>query len=105
MSVIVTVGVNGDPERLEAVAAANAERIQGVMQRAIEHGLIGHRFYGADGGRIMAVDEWPDAESFEAFFEAVAEDVGFLMGEVGVTDAPEVTFWRKLETGDDYGWE
>ena len=104
MSVIVTVAVNGDPERFEAVAAANAERIQGIMQRAIDNGLIAHRFYGADG-RFMAIDEWPDAESFQTFFGSVGEDVGFLMGEVGVAGEPEVTFWRKLETGDDYGWD
>jgi hypothetical protein len=104
MSVIVTLGVNGDPARFEAVATANAERIQGVMQRAIENGLIGHRFYGA-GERIMAVDEWPDAESFQAFFGSVGDDVGFLLGEVGVTGEPEITVWRKLETGDDYGWD
>jgi hypothetical protein len=23
----------------------------------------------------------------------------------GVTSEPEVTFWRKLETGDDVGWD
>jgi hypothetical protein len=53
----------------------------------------------------MAVDEWPDAESFQAFFGSVGDDVGFLLGEVGVTGEPEITVWRKLETGDDYGWD
>jgi quinol monooxygenase YgiN len=105
MSVIVTIAVNADPDKFEAVAQANADRIKKVMGRAVDNGLIGHRFYGADGGRIVAIDEWPDAESFQAFFGSVGEDVGFLMGEVGASSEPEVTFWRKLDTGDDHGWD
>ncbi len=27
-----------------------------------------------------------------------------MMAEIGVTAEPEVTFWRKLETHDDVGW-
>jgi hypothetical protein len=27
-----------------------------------------------------------------------------MMGEVGVTAEPEVTFWRKLDTHDEVGW-
>jgi hypothetical protein len=27
------------------------------------------------------------------------------MQSAGVTSEPEVVFWRKLETDDDYGWE
>jgi hypothetical protein len=27
------------------------------------------------------------------------------MGEVGVTEEPRPEFWRKLEIGDDFGWE
>jgi len=26
------------------------------------------------------------------------------MGASGMQGEPEVTFWRKLETGDDVGW-
>jgi hypothetical protein len=28
-----------------------------------------------------------------------------IMQAAGVTSEPEVVFWRKLETDDDYGWE
>ncbi len=104
MSVIVTVSVSGDPEQFEAAAAANPDRMRAIVGRAAEHGLIAHRFYGADGGRLMAVDEWPDAESFQTFFQASGDDIGAMMAESGVTSEPEVTFWRKLESGDDFGW-
>jgi hypothetical protein len=104
MSVIVTVSISGDPAQFEAQAAANPDRIQGILDRAKSHGLIAHRFYGSDGG-FMAIDEWPDPESFQAFFQEAAGDIQAMMGEAGVTSEPEVKFWRKLETNDDVGWD
>lgn len=53
----------------------------------------------------MVVDEWPDPESFQRFFEEMRAEIEPMMAEVGVTGGPEVTFWRKLETHDDVGWE
>jgi hypothetical protein len=52
----------------------------------------------------MVVDEWPDPESFHRFFEAEQATIGPMMEQVATSD-PEITFWRKLETGDDIGWE
>ena len=109
MSVIVTVSVSGDPGRLEDYAAANPDTLGGILDQARDRGLIAHRFYGADGGRIMVIDEWPDAESFQAFFGAMEHEIGpmmqTMMGAVGATSAPDVAFWRKLETGDEVGWD
>jgi hypothetical protein len=104
MSVIVTVSMSGDPAQLEAEAAANPDRIGGILERAKQHGLIAHRFYGSDG-RIMVVDEWPDQDSFQGFFDEASGDIQAMMGAAGVTSEPEVTFWRKLETNDDVGWD
>jgi quinol monooxygenase YgiN len=104
MSVIVTVNLSGDPERLEAYAAENQDDIRAIVDRAKQHGLIAHRFYGSDG-RIMVIDEWPDAQSFQTFFEEAAPQVQALMGAAGATSEPEVTFWRKLETHDEVGWD
>jgi hypothetical protein len=28
-----------------------------------------------------------------------------MMREVGVSGEPEITFWRKLDTRDDVGWD
>jgi quinol monooxygenase YgiN len=105
MSVIVTVSTRGDAAKLEAYTAANPDAMKGVVDRATQHGLIAHRFYGADDGRIMVIDEWPDAGSFQTFFAEVAPQVQEIMGAAGATSEPEVTFWRKLETGDEVGWD
>lgn len=104
MSIIMTLRAKGDPQALERNAAENAETMQSIVERAKEHGVIAHRFYGSDDGQIMVVDEWPDTASFQAFFEQERDAIQPMMGQAGVTSEPEVTFWRKLETKDDVGW-
>jgi hypothetical protein len=104
MSVIMTLWGRGDPAKLEDYASEHKEDMQAILDRAKEHGLIAHRFYGSDG-QIMVVDEWPDAESFQRFFSSVEDQVMPMMGAAGITEEPSVSFWRKLETHDDYGWD
>jgi hypothetical protein len=104
MSVIMTLRARGNPDELERRAAENPDGIRAIAEKAKEHGLIAHRFYGADG-QIMVVDEWPDPESFQRFFAEMRSEIEPMMAAVGVTGEPEVTFWRKLETHDDVGWE
>jgi hypothetical protein len=103
MSVILTFRVQGDPQKLESIAADNPDRIRGITDRAKEHGLIAHRFYGSDG-QIMVIDEWPDQESFQSFFEQARSEIEPMMADAGVTSEPEITFWRKLDTHDEVGW-
>ena len=105
MSVVMTLRVHGDPQELEKRAAANPETMRALSERAKEHGLIAHRFYGSDDGQIMVVDEWPDPESFQTFFEESQSEIEPLMRDVGVTSEPEVMFWRKLESHDEVGWD
>jgi quinol monooxygenase YgiN len=104
MSVIMTLRATGDPDALEQLAARDADSMRTIAERAKEHGLIAHRFYGSDDGRIMIVDEWPDAQSFQSFFAELRDQIEPMMGEAGVTGEPEITFWRKLETHDEVGW-
>jgi hypothetical protein len=104
MSVIMTFRATGNPEELERLAAENPDKMRSIADRAKENGLIAHRFYGSDG-RIMVVDEWPDAESFQRFFEQMRPEIEPMMAAVGVTGEPEITFWRKLDTHDDVGWD
>jgi hypothetical protein len=104
MSVLMTFRAKGDPAELERRAAANPDGMTEIANRAKEFGLIAHRFYGSDDGQIMVLDEWPDPESFQRFFEAMRETIEPMMADVGVTAEPDVTFWRKLETNDDVGW-
>ena len=88
MSVIMTFSAAGDPAELERRAAENPEGMRSIAERAKEHGLIAHRFYGSEN-QIMIIDEWPDPESFQQV----------------ATGEPEITFWHKLETHDEVGWE
>ena len=105
MSVIMALRLEGDPAKFEEYAKAHPE-IADIKDSAVEHGVIAHRFFGAvGGGEVIVVDEWPDPESFQAFFAEQQPQIEPIMQEAGVTSEPEVVFWRKLETDDDYGWE
>ena len=103
MSVIMTLRVSGDPKALEQTAQGDPEKFQRIVAAAKAHGLIAHRFYGSEG-QFMAIDEWPDAESFQAFFSEMEPEIGPMMQQVA-TGEPEIVFWSKLDTGDDFGWE
>jgi hypothetical protein len=105
MSVIVTLRLDGDPAKLEEFAAANPDKMAGIVEAAKKHGLVAHRFVGAlEGNHIMVADEWPDVESFQAFFAEAESEIGPMMGAAGVTNEPHPEFWRTLETNDKYGW-
>jgi hypothetical protein len=99
----MTMVLDGDGANLERFAAENPDQIKAIRDHAVEHGLIGHRFYASEG-QIMVVDEWPDAESFLSFFGHVEGEVAAMMEAVGVTGRPQPMFWRELESHDKYGW-
>lgn len=103
MSVMMVLRIKGDPRRFEQVAGEDPDRIRSISDRAKSHGMIAHRFYGTDN-EIIAVDEWPDEQSFHAFFEEMSSQIGSLMQEVGVQDQPHPEFWHKLESHDEVGW-
>lgn len=105
MSVIMTLVVDGDPKKLEENAASDPDAMRAIVESAKGHGLIAHRFYGSEDGQIMVVDEWPDEQSFQTFFEENSQRIGSLMQAAGVTSEPQPEFWRKLESHDEYGWE
>jgi len=103
MSVIMTLRVQGDPEKLQRMAGEKPDVLKAIAERAKAAGVIAHRFYGSEG-QIMVVDEWPDPDSFRRFFESEQETIGPMMREVA-SGEPEITFWRKLDTGDEIGWD
>lgn len=105
MSVLMTLWVKGDPKKLEEHASSNREAMQEILESAKGHGLIAHRFYGSEDGQIMVVDEWPDEQSFQSFFEENDERIGPLMQAAGASAEPQTQFWRRLETHDEHGWE
>jgi hypothetical protein len=100
----MTFRARGDPQELERWAGQNPDGMRSITDRAKRHCLIAHRFYASDDGQIMVVDEWPGAESFQRFFEEMRPEIEPLMQQVGVTEQPEITFWRKLESYDEVGW-
>jgi hypothetical protein len=101
VSVLMMLRVNGDPTKVEALAAKDPGRLQKIVDRGKEYGVISHQFYGNESG-VLVIDEWPDPESFQRFFAASPEIAG-IMQEAGVTTEPEITFWRKLDTKDSIG--
>jgi quinol monooxygenase YgiN len=103
MSVIMTAWVQGDPKKLEEYAAANRDEMRTTLDSAKSHGVIAHRFYGSDG-QIMVIDEWPDEQSFQSFFEENSDRIGPMFQAAGAAGEPGVNIWHKLDTGDDHGW-
>jgi quinol monooxygenase YgiN len=104
MSVIMTAWVQGDPQKLEEFASANRDEMREVLEAAKSHGLIAHRFYGANG-QIMVIDEWPDEQSFQSFFEENQGRIGPMFEAAGAPGEPGINYWHKLDTGDEFGWD
>lgn len=103
MSVIVTVWFMGDPDKFEQLTEDQKDKVSGIAERAKAQGVIAHRFYGSED-QIMVVDEWPDEESFQRFFESEQGEIGPMLAEMGVTSEPQVRVWRVLDTPDQVGW-
>jgi hypothetical protein len=105
MSVIMTLQVAGDPKALEQFVSDNTEKAQGILEAAKRHGLIAHRFYGSgDGSSLMVLDEWPDRQNFESFFQEQESEIQPMFEAAHVTAQIAPTFWHELATHDAYGW-
>lgn len=98
MSVLMTMRVRGNPKSVEH---EDKSLMQSIVARGKEYGVISHHFYGTED-EVLVIDEWPDEESFQRFFEATPEIRG-IVERSGATAAPEVTFWHHLDVGDDIG--
>lgn len=101
MSVLMTLRVQGDATKLEAFAEKDPTLFPSVSAKGKETGATYHRFYATDT-EVLVVDVWPDEATFQAFFDSTPE-IGVVMAEAGVTTAPEITCWRKLDLGDEIG--
>jgi len=104
MSVLMVLRVKGDPKKLEEYSAAHPDQLRSFAEAARGHGMTAHRFYGS-AGEIMVVDEWPDQDSFEAFFAEKGQEIGGMFQEAGVSEEPRPEFWQVLDTADKVGWE
>jgi hypothetical protein len=101
MSVMMGLRLTVDPARFEEAVREKREQVDAIAARAKEMGAIHHMFMAGDG-EVMAADEWPSAEAFQAFFEAAGEEIGALMGAAGVSNEPQPVFWRPIETSDRF---
>ena len=104
MSVIVTVSVKADGAKLEEWAAANRDTLTAIVDQAKQHGCIAHRFYSDGSGNVMVLDEWPDGESFHAFFQGSMAEIGPMIAAADGQGEPQVSVWNELETHDQVGW-
>jgi heme-degrading monooxygenase HmoA len=98
MSVLMTLRVKADASKLEQMVADNPDAMSVISERGKEYGVTYHRFYATDD-EVIVVDVWPDAESFQRFYEASPE-IGDVMQQAGVTTEPEIRFWRELDLND-----
>ena len=103
MSVYVTMRVTADPAAFEKAAGDHADAIRRIMEVAQSNGLIGHRWLRGES-EVMAVDEWPDAASFQAFMGAAEAEIGPFMAAAGVSTPPDVTVWDHVAIDDVFGW-
>jgi hypothetical protein len=102
MSVMMGLRISVDRSSFEQALNSDPDRLRAISERSKEHGAIHHAFFSnASGDSVLVVDEWPDAESFQRFFEA-SPDIGAMMGEAGVTSQPTPEFWTELDTPDKF---
>lgn len=100
MSVLMTLRVSGDPK---AVEAFDTERLRAIRDTAKTFGAQRHRFY-TNGSELLVVDEWPDSESFQKFFDSTPE-IGEMMAAAGVTAQPTIEFWDRMDVDDALNWD
>src|SRR5256885_11423379 len=103
MSVYVTMRGSAAPAAFEKAAADHAAAIGRIMEIAKADGLIAHRWFRGEA-EVMAVDEWPDAGSFQAFMDGAEAEIGPFMAAAGVTSPPAVTVWDHVDIHDIFGW-
>jgi hypothetical protein len=101
MSVIVILRIPGNPLDLERYAAGpGGEVMQRIAEAGKAAGAVRHSFAGSDS-EVLVVDEWPDEQSFQAFFASQPE-IADVMRDGGAQGPPEISIYRKLSTPDQF---
>jgi hypothetical protein len=92
--------VPADPNKLEQFANANGDLMKRVAGAGKAAGATRHAFAAGDG-EVLVIDEWPDEGSFQKFFESQTE-IPQIMQEAGAQGAPQISFYRRLDTPDAF---
>jgi hypothetical protein len=100
MSVTVLVRVPLDPSNLEKLWSERASDFKAVAADGKAAGALHHRWAFGDGF-AMVIDEWPDAASFQKFFENQAV-IPQLMQAAGAQGPPEVTIVDAKDAPDQF---
>ena len=79
---------------------ANGEIAEDITAYGTSLGQQGHRML-TDGKDLVAIDEWPDAETFNKFFAGAARMGEFLSG-AGVVGEPEVTVLDAVDVAGQF---
>ena len=98
VSVFMIMRVPGDPDGFERHTNANAEMMHRIAEEAKVAVATRHAFAAGDG-EVLVIDEWPNAEAFQRFFDSQTE-IPKLMQEGGAQGSPEISFYRRLDTPD-----
>jgi hypothetical protein len=101
VSVIVILRIPGNPTDLERYAAGpGGEVMRRIAEAGKTAGAVRHSFAGSDN-EVLVVDEWPDEQSFQAFFASQPE-IADIMRDGGAQGPPETSFYRRLSTPDQF---
>ena len=101
MAVMVILRIPGNSADLERYAAGpGGDIMQRIATAGKAAGAIRHTFAGNDS-EILVIDEWPDEATFQNFF-ASQHDIADVMRDGGAQGPPVMTFYRKLNTPDQY---
>ena len=100
MSVIVIGHMTVDPANVEKLWADRKADFETVAKEAKAAGAIHHRWGFGEGG-IVIIDEWPDAESFQKFFEN-QPTIPELMQAANVQGPPEFEILEAKDAPDQF---
>jgi hypothetical protein len=92
--------VKGDPNTFEQYTQTHADLMRQIADVGRKAGATRHAFAAGDG-EVIVIDEWPDEASFQSFFDT-EPDIPKIMAEGGAQGAPQISFYRKLETPDEF---
>ena len=99
MSVLIAVKVAGDVAKFRGSLTERADEYSAISERAKQASAIHHRF-GIGPDFVLIVDEWEQAEQFQAFFGS--PELQEFVGSVGGSGAPEITVTEAVSSSSDF---